>query len=46
MKNFSKPVKIIIDKINKTQIKDAQMLGVEISEILFVNHYYTVLPYK
>lgn len=35
MKTFSKPVKIIIDKINKTQIKDAQMLGVEISEILF-----------
>ena len=35
MKTFSKSVKIIIDKINKTQIKDAQMLGVEISEILF-----------
>lgn len=35
MKNFSKTVKNIIDIINKTKIKESQMLGVDISEILF-----------
>ncbi len=35
MKNYSKTVKNIIDCINKTNITDAQMLGVEISGILF-----------